>query len=108
MGCNCGGGSNTNQIQKTVKTQEQLVTPPIDCFYDKEILSNYKKLLDTVKEKELFSEINLNIRAVNSYLGLVQSALNYPDNYCILEPQLDIFRFSVLPNLIEHASKYID
>lgn len=98
--CNCGKG--TSNIQSTLqnKTPVKTITAPQDCFFNKEILQNYKNLLEQIKEKNIISEAGLTIKSINSYLGLVQSALNYPDNYCLFEQQLSDFRDKILPKII--------
>jgi hypothetical protein len=47
--------------------------------------------------------IGLSVPKINIYLGYLQSALNYPDNYCYYFDKLEEFRLTILPRIIANV-----
>lgn len=108
MGCGCGGGSGASiQSQETDKQVAKALTSPEDCTFSKETLDSYIVMLNLVRTHDLFKATGISFQGLNAYIGLIQSALNYPDNYCLFETQLNTFSSSILPKLTEHVSEYI-
>lgn len=107
--CGCAGGGSSNFKSNNVVTkQTKIITDPVECYYTIDILNSYKNLLTLVKIHNLYSKVGLNRASVNAHLGVLQSALNYPDNYCLFENKLDDFKNKILPKLIIHASEYLE
>lgn len=106
MGCGCSSGTSTDTNQ-VVNTANRVVTSPENCFFDKDILLQYKNIVEIIKNNDLYSTVGMTIQQSNSYLGIIQSALNYPDNYCLYESQLTTFKDTILPNLLIHVAEYL-
>lgn len=105
MACgSCSGKSSTSANTPHSTKTKKIITKPEDCLYDEGILNSYINMLNTVKNNGTYAQIGLSIPKINAYLGLIQSALNYPDNYCLFEKHLDVFRSSTLPKLITNVS----
>lgn len=84
--CNCGssGGcqSTTNNIQN-LNAKTHPVNP--NCAYTLEILENWKVMLEDIKSSGTEDLYNISKFQLNSYLGYIQSAINYPKNICFYE-----------------------
>ena len=111
MGCGCSSGSsiqmnspvNPSDYSRNVRQRE--IT---DCNITSQILTTWKATLTCVKNSGKLQKINLSEHAANRLLGVLQSALNYPDNYCYYILQLDYFRDKVLNLIIENVPECID
>ncbi len=101
MGCGCQSGNKSEE--KSFSQRSISITSPEDCYYTGEILINYLNLLNVVVENDEYSLYSLSKPQVNAYLGLIQSAINNPDNYCIFEKELDKFKNKVLPKLLMNS-----
>lgn len=84
------------------------VTPSEDCPITKEIVKMWQKAVICVKAKGELSKINMTTRTANSVLGLIQSALNYPDNYCYYEAELRDFQNNNLPLILEYVQECLN
>lgn len=80
-------------------------TQPEDCEYTQKLLRTWYNALDCVKQHGKLQLISLNAQQANSYLGYLQSALNYPDNYCYYQDKLEEFKLKVLPRIIFYVPK---
>lgn len=105
MGCGCGGGSNV-AITYNGSNEEavRVYRPPtVDCNFDTTILLKYQSMLQCCKDTGKLSLIELTTKECNSYLGYLQSALNYPDNYCYYYEQVNNFSTNIVPRIINNV-----
>lgn len=102
MGCSsCAGRyANSNLSVKSATVNVQSAYTPTDCNYTKAMLEKWKRLLECVLLNNKSGLINLTDQKVRSYLGYIQSALNYPDNYCFYKDVLQDFELNILPRII--------
>lgn len=104
--CGCSGSGSS--VNVPVGRLSQLPNTPMkakteNCELTQEIITNWKTLLECVVSKELLHAINLSKLQANQYLGLLQSALNYPDDYCYYDIQLNLFKEAILPRILENV-----
>lgn len=99
MGCGCSSQSNSNPQLYTPPPPSSPSLPKIGCTLTKEILEQWKAKLECVISNNKQADIGLSFRDENRYIGLIQSALNYPDDYCFFESQLNTFKLSILPKI---------
>lgn len=108
MGCNCGGvaGGGNNGVQNRGLS----FTPPsnTDCSITKQLLTTWKQILTCVKAQGKYTEANLTQFEINQLLGVIQSALNYPDNYCYYSVQLEDFQNNRLPIIINNVTSCLN
>lgn len=78
-----------------------------NCQITGEILINWQRILNCIKSNQKYSLLNLTLTKVNMLLGIIQSAINYPDDYCYYEIALDEFKNIVLPLIISNAAECI-
>lgn len=105
MGCSACAARAAQQNQLRAQRQNPLV--PTECDFTKVLLQNWYNILNCVKSGNL-GKINLTLLQANSYLGYLQSALNYPDNYCYYNKQLTEFQQSVLPRIVANVPECIN
>lgn len=109
MGCStCSGGGvvyNGSGFASNPNIPKRVITPAVDCLLTKEILARWKNTLKCIKNNNQLETIGLVNSSANQILGIIQSALNYPDNYCFYEQELSYFQTTVLPLIIEYASE---
>jgi hypothetical protein len=74
-----------------------------DCDYTKEMLEKWYKLLYCVLINNKANFIGITNQKINSFLGYIQSALNYPENYCYYMDTLSDFEQNILPRIIENV-----
>lgn len=94
MGCiPCGSGGSTVNVTFAPSTVRQLSEAQSqtgdNCEYTQSLLIEWKRLLECVKSNNIFDIYGVNHVRVNSYIGIVQSALNYKTYPCYFAPQLD-------------------
>lgn len=94
-------GQNAINFSPTVPTAKILVNN--GCGLDKDILTTWQKMLQCVKKNQKQENINLYISQINQLLGVIQSALNFPDNYCYYYEQLEYFKDNVLPLIVNNV-----
>lgn len=102
--CGCSNNTNFSNYHQPSNRQAQ-VPSPSDCSITKQMLIKWKAMLNCVKINKKLDLIGLNEVTVNQYLGVIQSALNYPDNYCYYKIQLENFQTINLPLIIEYVSE---
>lgn len=86
MGCSsCGSLSGITQIKRIIRNN----TPILDCIYTQDMLTDWLTTFKCVKTKNISALFNLTVYKLNSYLGIIQSALNYSTNPCYFKPKLD-------------------
>lgn len=97
--CNCESDiSSVNVSGITYNNQPKY--SPTDCDYDNTILRNWYNMFDCIKKNSKHEEIGLTTAKVNSYIGYIQSALNYPDNFCFYKDVLDDILLNIIPRII--------
>lgn len=97
MGCPCENNSTTPFASvANVKKAANQVT---DCTVTKEQIETWLNLLQTAKK----NGSSVSEQLLNSNIGIMQSALNYPNNYCYYQQRIDIFKEFVLPKLMNEA-----
>ena len=94
-------GSSAIQDQKIYSGLEP-------CVFTKQILENWKAALKCIKAKNKNNLIYLTIPEINRWSGIIQSSLNYPDNYCYLQTDLTEFQSVVLPLILANVSECIN
>lgn len=106
--CGCGaknnGGSGNTQRGVFLNAPEEPVSP---CDITKENLIAWKYLLTCIKENNYYSQANIVEFTVNKFLGIIQSALNYPSDYCYFNEQLSYFKTFILLNLLDNVPQCI-
>lgn len=101
MGCSsCGGNYVNSNLSVRSTGSVKSVYSPTDCDYTKESLQKWQRLLECVLINNKSSLIGITDQKIRSYLGYIQSALNYPDNYCFYKDVLDDFSTNILPRII--------
>lgn len=78
-----------------------------NCPYDQGVISNWKTILECVISNDKLSVTGITRPQANQYLGLFQSALNYPDDYCYYEVQLNLFKEAILPLILNNVQECI-
>jgi len=101
MGCGCGGGGNASSNKTSNATPVlKLQTKKEDCTITKEAIQKWMTIIKCVSAKDKLKELGLSEFNINQTLGIMQSALNYPDNYCMYEIHLDAFQNDVLIKIV--------
>lgn len=100
--CGCGSAVSYGTYQP-VTTNRELPRSTEYCPYTKSVLIQWLKILNCIKAQNKKSLIQASDFNINSLLGIIQSALNYPDDYCFYKPQLEEFQNTFLPRIIEYV-----
>lgn len=111
MGCApCAqAAANAASLQQTLLQNQSQSEPLVtDCGLNKQVLTTWLKMLDCVKRNQLWAETGLSLVPTNQFLGVIQSGLNYPDNYCYFYPQLQYFQENILPIIISNVPQCIN
>lgn len=86
MGCSsCGKMSGITLIQRIRRNN----ISSSDCIYTQDMLTDWLTSLKCAKNKNLTGIFNITVYRLNSYIGIVQSALNYSTNPCYFKAKLD-------------------
>lgn len=118
MGCGCGGGGGNVAPVVNRSMQQTFNVAPITpstfnldengiCSITSEMLQKWKAVLECVNSRGRLGEANLSTVSYNQILGVIQSALNYPDNYCYYKPQLLFFQNTILPKIVQYVQECI-
>lgn len=95
MGCNCG--SNTSSASAATIQSDTIHSQMViqDCPYTIEDINRWLDKVRCFKDKGLYITMpNITVAMLNSYIGTLLSALNYPTNICYFQPMLqDIDNF---------------
>lgn len=78
------------------------------CSLTKEVLEAWQKALTCVKIKGKGDLIHLPQASMNQMLGILKSALYFPENYCYYKPQLEYFQVNVLPQIITNVPECVN
>lgn len=109
MGCGCSGSSNTTNNSNIVNySNVNNVIIPQNCTITEETLKTWKRLVTCVKDNNKLEQSGLTEFTANQILGLIQSALNYPENYCTYHLQLDFFINNILILIIANVPECSD
>lgn len=108
MGCSsCGGGGSSTQAYQYAAIHQhntpQMAYDAANCTYTNAILEKWKLILTCIKIQSLGSLVGIETFQMNVLMGVIQSALNYPNNYCFYKQQLDDFQTNILPRIIENV-----
>lgn len=103
MGCGACAAAAAKNNQSYSLRKRQVVEVNIDCDYTKEIITNWLNALKCIKLNNKESQIGIDAYTRNRYLGILQSALNYPDNYCYFFTDLEAFKIDILPQIISNV-----
>lgn len=107
MGCSsCGSksGSVTPQVHSPQQGKVSVRSPKdSNCSFSGGILRIWYNKLKCVKDSNKLYAIGLTEFEANSYLGYIQSALNYPDNYCHFTENLTDYQTNILPRIIANV-----
>lgn len=105
----CGCGSTLNNTTTFRPYSAPVSTgSSIECDITKENLITWKNLLSCIKTNNYYTIANIPEFNVNKFLGVIQSALNYPSNYCYYYDQLNYFKTFVLINIINNVPQCIN
>jgi hypothetical protein len=104
MGCaSCGNKAGTGGKTPAVRPTKKAKTENADCIFKGGILIVWYNALKCVKDTGKLGLIGITSHQANKHLGIIQSALNQPDNYCLFETQLTDFYTNILPRIIENV-----
>jgi hypothetical protein len=90
MGCASCGSNTIAPVRTPVRAGLSLPDYSSDCNYTMSQLQAWLVLLICCKDKALYPQIGLTGPQLNSYLGIVMSALNYVSYPCNFASKLDI------------------
>lgn len=76
----------TIQVERTI-FPEQLLTNE-ECAYKLDILHSWYNKLDSIQKEGKTDLLNISSKKLNSYLGIIKSAINFKRNLCFYAPQL--------------------
>lgn len=100
MGCGCGAKKANVAVAQPVNVTTQPVVTQCDITAD--TLNKWFSILQCVKNNNSYQKTGVSEITVNQYTGILQSALNYPDNYCYYSAQLNVFKDTILIKIIEN------
>jgi hypothetical protein len=104
MACgSCNKSSFSASVRPITRSQSNIIE---NCEFTEEILLNWRSILRCLKASGVVNLQGLSYTEINRYLGTVQSSINYPDNYCYYNQQLQNFQ-SLIPIIIENAPSCI-
>lgn len=101
--CGCGGGGGGSSTATDGYIAYSAPVIPTECGLTRTVLNTWMTALICIKLQDKFEKAGINVVSVNQLLGLLQSALNYPDNYCYFYEQLQYFQQSLLPSIITNV-----
>jgi hypothetical protein len=87
----------TNQIANTPRVINE------NCLYTSGLLNIWINAIKCCKESDKLMLIGLNAFQANIHIGNIQSAINYPEDYCYFEQQLIDYQQNILPRIIEYV-----
>lgn len=104
--CNCGGGGGGGGYDSSFISRSNNSTPSnTDCDITLENLTTYKNMLLCIRNNNKYVQAKIAFTTVNMYMGIIQSALNYPDNYCYYMESIANFQSSILPLIVANVSE---
>ena len=103
--CGCASSVPENNSLNSLNSTNNIIN--LNCGVTIELLEHWQKILFCIKNEDKTSLIYSNTVVINQYLGLIQSALNYPDNYCYYFEQIENFQNSLLPLIVNNVPECI-
>lgn len=97
---NSGSYGNVN-YERTIRE----VDP--NCEMTAEVLYAWRAMLNCMKLKGTYRAVGLTSQELNSILGIVQSAINYPDDYCHYADRYAYFQNTILPLIVTNVPECI-
>lgn len=85
MGCGC-------QNRPVQIAANESFTVNENCPFTLSELTGYKERLYCIKSRELYTDAQTTEATINSYLGIVTSAIYYPSDFCYFQPSLEIIK----------------
>lgn len=79
--CNCGVPFNTTPIYKKAPKNE-------NCGYTIEMVLAWKDILFCIRDNDLLEQANLTLPKMNSYMGILLSAIN-SNSACFFQEKMD-------------------
>lgn len=101
--CACGSGGLSQQSSGNPSLQRASNPISTDCGLTKTVLKTWFAGLICIKLQDKFVAAGIGVTVLNQILGVVQSALNYPDNYCYFYEMLEYFKDNLLPSIIANV-----
>jgi hypothetical protein len=98
MGCPCGSSGSTVNIAPAHTYRPPEVV--INCDLNQSVLKTWMGALQCIKTQDKFVQAGIALVTTNQILGILQSGLNYPENYCYFFPQLEFFKDNLLPKIV--------
>ncbi len=111
MGCGCGKKPATSSVVASrppevnntqMATQTAAPQEPAVCAITLDILNKWQNILMCVKNNNSYQKVGISEIVLNQFLGIIQSAKNYPADYCYYGDNLENFKVAVLPKIIEN------
>lgn len=107
MGCSACAAKAAALNNKSISTKSLSLNTNTytssDCNYTKALLEKWYSALYCVRINNKSDAIGITNQKINSYLGYIQSALNYPENYCYYLNEIDSFQQNILPRIITNV-----
>lgn len=109
MGCGCG--SSTTQVTSTISSNNNSMgvkmVPSHECPITKADILKWQAIVQCLKDENKFLSADITEFNINQLLGVMQSALNYPENYCMYKSQLDYFKDTTLLKIVMNVPECI-
>lgn len=106
--CAAKSGATPSYRQPKQRSNRKATTQEaIDCPFSNGLLMIWYNALKCVKDTNQLAAIGLTVYQTNVHLGNLQSAMNYPDNYCYFRKELTDFNSNILPRIIENVPNCI-
>ena len=99
----CGGISGGRGYEAMVYTPRPTAPQAGDCDITSEMLNTWMSIVLCLKNSSTGDIAGLSEFAINQLTGTIQSAINYPDNYCYFSVELNKFRDIDLIKIIENV-----
>jgi hypothetical protein len=97
--------ANSNRSSEYVPRANREIDP--DCQLTLDVLLSWRNIIRCIKTTNKFEILGLSLPQLNSIAGYIQSAINYPDDYCYYSSQLLDFKEIFLPLIISNVSECI-
>lgn len=109
MGSCSSCNKTANQYNRSPRYNASLAqrVAPENCNVGSEQLINWRTILKCLKNTNKGEIVGLSTQQINVFLGIVQSAINYPDDYCHYQSKFVIFQEQYLPLIISDVPECI-
>lgn len=85
-----------------------VVPAPGSCSLNKDTLQTWKTIVACLRTSNNLSTAGITVFEANVFAGTIQSALNYPDNYCYFARELENFQSNILPRIVTNVPECIN